>query len=555
MVNETSRLPIQPEQLPLHELISQILAPDSLPQPTLPFTGTMQWLNHRLTKQPQLDFFNATFRGMAQVIFVNNPVSGLLIFMAMLLQSPWLGVMSFLGTAAATLTAILLNRIPLGQRAANRSMIQNGIFGLNGLLVGAVMSLFGSFGNGVWNPVWVLAILLLAALATLVMQTGGVWFATQLKAAPLGLAFNGVMLAFFLLIAIVPQPFFDLGAPPPPFQPGTVDGWRLLQSLPVGLGKVFFLDNLLSIGLVIVAVALCTRIGVVMGLVGCVMYLVAGLLLKAKPDELYLSLWGYNAVLTAIAIGGIFYAPNRFSLALATLSAFLVSVLSLLLVPLFTTLQLPILCVPFSLVTIGCFLLLQRSLPSLVPVALHTVASPEEHRQRFLIARKIIVHFRQQLAAALQGQSRKQLFEQASPAIKGDLRYLFNAIDHDRSGQLSITELTHHLQQSGKTLSASEISLLFKSMDSDRSNTIDFEEFGELMLRHRQLMAQYNDFVTYFLPINVDEDDAISLDEMNVAMASVGEPTLTHAEVDFLRQQSGGQPLSWNRFIELLLVI
>jgi urea transporter len=80
------------------------------------------------------------------VIFVNNPLSGLLILAAMFIQSPWLGGMSLVGTASATLMAIALK--------ANRAAIQNGIFGLNGMLVGAAMAFFGAFGNGAWNPVW-----------------------------------------------------------------------------------------------------------------------------------------------------------------------------------------------------------------------------------------------------------------------------------------------------------------------------------------------------------------------------------------------------------------
>ncbi|MFB8787778.1 MAG: urea transporter, partial [Potamolinea sp.] len=100
----------------------------------------------RLANQPLLDFVNATLRGISQVIFVNNPLSGLLILTAMFIQSPWLGVMSLVGTATATLMAIALK--------ANQGAIQNGIFGLNGMLVGAAMAFFGAFGNGTWNPVW-----------------------------------------------------------------------------------------------------------------------------------------------------------------------------------------------------------------------------------------------------------------------------------------------------------------------------------------------------------------------------------------------------------------
>lgn len=41
---------------------------------------------------------------------------------------------------------------------------------------------------------------------------------------------------------------------------------------------------------------------------------------------------------------------------------------------------------------------------------------------------------------------------------------------------------------------------------------------------------------------------------MNTALSSVGEPPLTQEEVEFLRDRTGGQPLTWNRFIEVLLV-
>jgi hypothetical protein len=96
---------------------------------------------------------------------------------------------------------------------------------------------------------------------------------------------------------------------------------------------------------------------------------------------------------------------------------------------------------------------LQRSLPSLVPVVLHTVASPEEHRQRFRVAKETIASFRQQLRAALQGQQRNILFEKATPALQGDLHYIFDAIDRDRSGFLSTQELATHLHQAGKVFS------------------------------------------------------------------------------------------------------
>jgi Ca2+-binding EF-hand superfamily protein len=115
--------------------------------------------------------------------------------------------------------------------------------------------------------------------------------------------------------------------------------------------------------------------------------------------------------------------------------------------------------------------------------------------------------------------------------------------------------LAGYLHDIGKPLKESEIQLLFQSMDSDRSGSIDCEEFGELLLRHRLLMSEHDRLANYFIPIDANGDDRISADEMNVAMASVGEPPFSKAELFYLRQRFGGQPLTWNQFIEILLVI
>ena len=72
----------QEKLLPLHELIAQIITAKqaSLQKRFLiPSLGTMQSLNRALVHRPALDFINSILRGIGQVIFVNNPVSGALI--------------------------------------------------------------------------------------------------------------------------------------------------------------------------------------------------------------------------------------------------------------------------------------------------------------------------------------------------------------------------------------------------------------------------------------------------------------------------------------------
>ena len=539
------------EPSPLHELISRILESDESSEGReasgLPMLGTMQQLNQRLANQPGLDFINYTLRGIGQVIFLNNPLSGLLILAALFIQSPWVGTMGLVAVVASTLTAIWLR--------LDRDSIRNGLFGYNGILVGVALATFGMSGNGAWNPAWAIAAIVFSAMTTVFMKTMGLWFVTKFKVPLLTLPFNIATLLFLSAALFLPQPYFNLGASAPSATTSNaIDWFRIAQSLPIGFGQVFLADKLASGILVFLAVALCTPVGAAVGLLGCILGVLAGGLVGVAPEKLYAGLWGYNALLCAMAIGGVFYAPTARSILIGAACAFLGAIAGGVLGAIFAPLGLPVLTLPFCIVTIGFFLVLQRSLPSLVPVALHAVTSPEEHWQRYLAAKHIINNFRRQLEAAMVGKRRNFFLEKASASIKGDLRYLFDAIDTNRNGEISPGELAMHLRQAGVGQFEGDLAYLFKCMDVDGSGSIDFEEFGELMLRHRSLISKYTEFVTYFLPIDANQDDSISIDEIKVVMSSVDEASLSVDEVAFLQMRTSGQPMTWNQFIEVLLV-
>lgn len=533
--------------LPLQEIITKVVTPDKTIErsPWWMGLGTMQRLDRRWQNYPLLDFINYNLRGIGQVIFVNNPLSGLLILLALFVQSPWIGLMSLLGVVSSTVTAIALK--------LDRDNIRNGIFGFNGILVGAALATFGSGGNGDWNLVWAIAVVIFSALTTIILRTFGVWWASNFNSPPLTLPFNLATLLFLSLITLIPQSIFQLGeATNIEIEPLTRS--QVFTSLPVNFGQVFLADKLISGSLILLAVVICTPLGALVGLFGAMVGMVAAIILGIVPQNIYAGLWGYNSVLAAMAIGGIFYAPNLRSFLIGMGSAFLSALIIPAIAAIAQPLSLPILTLPFCFVTIACFVSLQHSLPSLVPVALHAVASPEEHRQRYIVAKDIIHNFRRQLEIAINGQGRNFLFDRASEATKGDLRYIFDAIDTDSSQELSTSELADYLQKTNQITDERELSYLFNCMDRDRNGKIDFEEFAELILRHRRLMSNYREFMTYFLPIDADKNDRLSIEEMNVAMKSVNEPKLTSEEISFLQQRTGDISFTWNRFIELLLL-
>lgn len=388
------------------------------------------------------------------------------------------------------------------------------------------------------------------------MEYLGLWMAVRLGLPSMAVPFQIVTYSFLIIALYVRQPFFEFGAPPPfPNPAESLDGASVLSALVTGIGQIFFSDNLVSALLIIIALALCSPMGALVGSLGSAIGSIVGIVLGVDLNVVYAGLLGYNSALTAISIGGIFYAPNLRSILFACGGAFGAAVIEWLLNLAIAPLGLPILAVSFHLGTYACFLILRRSISSLVPVAPYSIACPEEHRFRYLTAREAISAFRSQLQSAMEGQHQKVFFDKAPLELKNDLRYIFDAIDRDRSGSLSFEELSYHLQQAGHPLSDEELNFLFTSMDADNSGEIDFSEFGELMLRHRRLMSRLDEFATYFIPIDKDGNGVLDPEEMNVVLASVDEPPLSDEEVTFLQGRIGGKDLTWERFLELLLVI
>lgn len=57
-----------------------------------------------------LQFMDWILRGISQVVFVSNPISGILILVGLLVQNPWWALCGCVGTVVSTLTALLLSQ-------------------------------------------------------------------------------------------------------------------------------------------------------------------------------------------------------------------------------------------------------------------------------------------------------------------------------------------------------------------------------------------------------------------------------------------------------------
>jgi len=106
-------------------------------------TGDMKEFASWLKDKPQvLQFVDWVLRGISQVVFVSNPISGILILVGLLVQNPWWALNGCVGTVVSTLTALLL--------AQDRSAIAAGLQGYNATLLGILMAVFSDKGNYFW---------------------------------------------------------------------------------------------------------------------------------------------------------------------------------------------------------------------------------------------------------------------------------------------------------------------------------------------------------------------------------------------------------------------
>jgi urea transporter len=329
---------------------------------------------------PVVGVVDALLRGVGQVMFQNNPLTGAIFLVGILVNSPKLAGAGLLGLAASTLAAYLLG--------ADRTLIANGLFGFNGILVGIGLAFFLEF-----DPLLAVYIVLGAAVSTVVLvalaNLLGTWDMPALT-APFVLTAWLLLFAVYQLGVLDPTELIAPLAPDPAAavqtdlrELATGTGGVTLENLAHGLfrgvGEVMFQDNLLT-GLIFVAgIAVNSRISAGFALLGSAAGLLGALALGGDGFTAYHGLYGFNAVLCAIALGGVFFVLTWRSAVYALVAAVVSVPVFAAFVVLLAPYGMPALTAPFVLVT-WLFLWPKAGFRALTPVPLAEVTTAERIR-------------------------------------------------------------------------------------------------------------------------------------------------------------------------------
>ncbi|MCM3711875.1 urea transporter [Sporosarcina luteola] len=285
-------------------------------------------------------FLMATMKGISMVLLIENWVTGLLILTAISITSLQLGLIAFLSAAIGT----LFGRVGGG----NPLSVERGLYGYNPMLTGMALILYLE-GPASWL-VAIFGAVIAAAFTASVMRF------LQPAGMPT-LTFPYIVTTWLLMLSSYRFETFGLTEE---IVPQSLSHWKLESAGEIhwssafldGAGQIFFLQGFAAGLLLFLGIFIANRRMGVYALAGNFIGMITAYILGGEHTLIDAGLYGYNAILTALAVGVVFQAGGT---RISVFSAVIASVLTVVIIGSVDTILLPYglpaLTMPFALST------------------------------------------------------------------------------------------------------------------------------------------------------------------------------------------------------------
>ncbi|WP_223881773.1 urea transporter [Niallia endozanthoxylica] len=302
-------------------------------------------------KDKFFSFILASFKGISQVFLIEKVSTGLLILLAITISSYYLGIIALLSSLIGTLVAKL--------GGADENIINQGLFGYNSVVTGMALILFlkGPFA-------WLIALVgaAIAALFTAAM----IHFMKRTEMPVL--TFPYIALTWLILLSTYQLGNINIvsGLIPHDLQNLEInnEGIHFIDAIFNGISQIVFLENKISGLLLFVALFLAGRKLGCYAVIGSITAVMFSYALGGEHNLITEGLYGYNAILTLIAVSEVFNNNNRFALLLGIIAACLTipitAGINIFLLPY----GLPVLTMPFVLCS-WIFLAVRKVFPNI----------------------------------------------------------------------------------------------------------------------------------------------------------------------------------------------
>lgn len=295
-------------------------------------------------------WLDSVLRGIGQVLFQNNSYSGLLFLLGVAWHSPVLAAAAVLGCAVATACAQWLG--------LERTALRQGLGGFNGALVGVALVYFFQPGPLTWLCV-LLGAACAACLALALRRVLEGWGLAVLT-APFVLATWLFFLASAGLGRLQPSGLLPAASlPSAAAVEGVVTASTWVYGLGHSWGQVFFQMDMGSGLLLMLGVAIASPSAALIAMLGVVVGMATAWALGAAEPAIRAGLWGFNSLLTALALGHVFAPQGVGKIRSALYALWGAAVCTLLTAAMQAALApigLPVMTFPFVLTTWGLLL-------------------------------------------------------------------------------------------------------------------------------------------------------------------------------------------------------
>lgn len=292
-------------------------------------------------------FTEYLLRGIGQVMLQDNPVTGLLFLLGIFISSWVSGLYALLGTAVTTGTAILLG--------APHDDVRRGLYGLNGTLTGLGLACYLRH-DGIL-PIYVIVASMFVAIVMAAIQDifGANGHALTGPFVVTTWTFIAALFVYSRLrgASVLGAPHLPgtVAGPPAPFSPADAVAGFLN-----GPAQVMLQQNTWTGGIFLIAIGVNSRISCAAAALGSAIGLGVAWFLGGSPIAIRDGLYGFNAVLTAIALGGLFFLLHRITVMIAVLAVCVSTVLYGAVTAVLGPLGLPALTAPFVVTTWACLI-------------------------------------------------------------------------------------------------------------------------------------------------------------------------------------------------------
>lgn len=522
------------------------------------FLGTLPWvqpwIQDNLVFPDLFLFIELCLRGIGQVFFCNNSLSGLLILIALCLQATRTAVHGVLALVSGNLAAMALG--------FDVSLIRSGLYGYNAVLIGLALSTFQNLEqHRGWSVSVPLVSIFFAGFSCLVFEVLGKLLVPY-KAPPLTLPLDMITVAFLASTNTMPRisvgPIYEPALPSYPLYDdisSDISAKGFFQAVMRGIGQIVFCDKTAPCVLIIVAIAVCSRFLAFAAVLGSILGAAMALAVGLDTELVETGLVNFQSTLVVLA-AAMFYVPSKGLFALAVVGGIAVFFLQQALETFFSTFGLVYVTFPFCLITL-LLIVLQGTTKAALAVPLEAISIPEDHLERVEVLRegfglfgaldrdqeseyKVTCSVDTELTKIFKAISNDQGSEKDGLASKDPNREMFFAMS-DGKGELQVSDYIVSLRNTG--LAKSEglrfaVGVFFL-LDKDGSGTIDLEEFLTICRVSKLLPPIRHRLGQFFQFVDLNNNGEISLGEIDSALECLGYNPLSQAIRDKIIRLAG----------------